>query len=169
MKLEFSRQIYEKSSNIKFHKNPSSERRVVPWGRTDGHTGCPGRNVPDFGRMFLKLKYTDITQNTYIQSWTVTEIMAREKCGLLAVPRTVPGSRDVLPYRATSCLVFTLCSFTYHAHCAKILIHFCVKFNYCRINPSIFVIRLQLLPNFLVNRGDTNEMRQVKKKIHVTT
>jgi len=31
-------------------------------------TGCPGCNVPDFGRMFLKLKYTDITQNTYIQS-----------------------------------------------------------------------------------------------------
>jgi len=24
------------------------------------------------------LKYTDITQNTYAQSWTVTEIMARE-------------------------------------------------------------------------------------------
>jgi len=24
------------------------------------------------------LKYTDITQNTYIQSWTVTEIMDRE-------------------------------------------------------------------------------------------
>ena len=24
------------------------------------------------------LKYTNITQNTYIQSWTVTEIMARE-------------------------------------------------------------------------------------------
>jgi hypothetical protein len=36
------------------------------------------------------LKYTDTTQNTYIQSSTVTEIMAREKCGLLAVPRTVP-------------------------------------------------------------------------------
>ena len=54
------------------------------------HTGCPRRNVPDFGRMFIMLKYTDITQNTYIQSWTVTEIMARETCGLLAVPRTVP-------------------------------------------------------------------------------
>jgi len=27
-----------------------------------------GRNVPDFGRMFLKLKYTDITKNTYIRS-----------------------------------------------------------------------------------------------------
>ena len=35
-------------------------------------------NTPDFGRMFLKLKYTDITKNTYVQSWAVTEIMARE-------------------------------------------------------------------------------------------
>ena len=68
---------------------------AVPSGSL--YTGCPGRNVPDFGRMFLKLKYTDITKNTYIRSWTVTEIMAGEKCGLLAVPPTLPGSRDVLP------------------------------------------------------------------------
>ena len=45
------------------------------------YTGCPRRNVPDFGRVFLMLLYTDITQNTYVQSRTVTEIMAREKCG----------------------------------------------------------------------------------------
>jgi hypothetical protein len=32
------------------------------------YTGCPGRNVKNFGRVFLVLKYTDITQNTYIQS-----------------------------------------------------------------------------------------------------
>jgi len=31
------------------------------------YTGCPRRNVPDFGRVFLMLKYTDITQNTYVQ------------------------------------------------------------------------------------------------------
>ena len=42
------------------------------------YTGCPRRNVPDFGRVFLMLKYTDITQNTCVQSWTVTEIMARK-------------------------------------------------------------------------------------------
>ena len=53
------------------------------------YTGCPRRNVPNFGRVFLMLNYTDITQNTYIQSWTITEIMAREKCGLLGCPRTV--------------------------------------------------------------------------------
>jgi len=32
------------------------------------YTGCPRRNVPDFGRVFVTLKYTDITQNTYVQS-----------------------------------------------------------------------------------------------------
>jgi hypothetical protein len=36
--------------------------------RTTTYTGCPRRNVPDFGRVFLKLKYTDIPQNTNVQS-----------------------------------------------------------------------------------------------------
>jgi len=31
------------------------------------YTECPRRNVPDFGRVFLMLKYTDITQNTCVQ------------------------------------------------------------------------------------------------------
>ena len=31
------------------------------------YTECPRRNVPEFGRVFLMLKYTDITQNTYVQ------------------------------------------------------------------------------------------------------
>jgi len=46
--------------------------------KTERYTGCPRRNVPDFGRVFLMLKYTDITQNTYVQSWTVKEITASE-------------------------------------------------------------------------------------------
>jgi len=33
------------------------------------YTGCPRRNVQYFGRVFLMLNYTDIIQNTYIQSW----------------------------------------------------------------------------------------------------
>jgi len=40
---------------------------------TECYTGCPRRNMRDFGGVFLMLNYTDITQNTYIQSWTVTE------------------------------------------------------------------------------------------------
>jgi len=37
MTLEFSRQIFENFSNIKFPENPPSGSRVVPCGRTDGH------------------------------------------------------------------------------------------------------------------------------------
>jgi hypothetical protein len=36
MKLEFSRQILEKCSDIKFHEDPSNGNRVVPCGWTDG-------------------------------------------------------------------------------------------------------------------------------------
>jgi len=31
------------------------------------YTGCPRKKVPDFGRVFLMLKYTEITRNTYVQ------------------------------------------------------------------------------------------------------
>ena len=40
--------------------------------------GVPGGKDLNFGRVFLRSNYTDITQNTYIQSSTVTEILARE-------------------------------------------------------------------------------------------
>jgi hypothetical protein len=53
------------------------------------YTGCPRRKGPNFGRVFLRSNYTDITQNTYIQSSMVTEILAREKCGILWCLRTV--------------------------------------------------------------------------------
>jgi len=42
------------------------------------YTECPRRKGPNFGRVFLRSNYTDITQNTYIQSSMVTEILARE-------------------------------------------------------------------------------------------
>jgi glycine/serine hydroxymethyltransferase len=32
------------------------------------YTGCPRRNVSDFRRVFLMVKYTDITQNANVQS-----------------------------------------------------------------------------------------------------
>ena len=34
----------------------------------ESYTGCHRRKGPNFGRVFLMLNYTDITQNTYIQS-----------------------------------------------------------------------------------------------------
>jgi len=43
MNLEFSRQSFEKYSNIKFLENSSSGSRVVPCGQTDGHDEANGR------------------------------------------------------------------------------------------------------------------------------
>jgi hypothetical protein len=38
MKFEFSRQILQQSSNIKFHENSSSGNLVIPRGETAGQT-----------------------------------------------------------------------------------------------------------------------------------
>jgi hypothetical protein len=40
----------------------------LTFSRLMTYTGCNRRNGPDFGRVFLMLKYTDITQITYVQS-----------------------------------------------------------------------------------------------------
>jgi len=61
----------------------------VSYSSREKYTGCPRRNVPDFGRVFLRSNYTDITQNTYIQSSMLTEILAREKCGILWCLRSI--------------------------------------------------------------------------------
>jgi len=42
--------------------------------------------------------------------------MAREKCGFLAVPRTVPGSHDVLPVHC-ACPSFSLQLVQAHSRC----------------------------------------------------
>ena len=44
MKLELSRQIFEKKSqSLKFHQNPSSGSRVVPYIQADGHAEANSR------------------------------------------------------------------------------------------------------------------------------
>jgi hypothetical protein len=40
-------------------------------------------NLPYFGRTFLRLSFVDVVKHTYSRIWTVTEILAREKCVLL--------------------------------------------------------------------------------------
>jgi len=51
------------------HERPLSNNATRPQKTGWVYTGCPRRNVQYFGRVFLMLNYTDITQNTYIQSW----------------------------------------------------------------------------------------------------
>ena len=88
------------------------------------YTGCHRRNGPNFGRVFLMLNYTDVTQNTHIQSWMVTEIMAREKCGHLAFPRTVHLQLFSALTLTEQCSTH-LCACTSSAERDKIVFHYC--------------------------------------------
>jgi hypothetical protein len=64
------------------------------------YTGCFEGNVTYFRKMLLRLKYTDVTKNTCIQSWMVMEMMAREKYHL-AVPHTVAVRHDASSVNCT--------------------------------------------------------------------
>jgi hypothetical protein len=44
MKLEYSRKIFEKILNIKFHENPSGGRGAVPCEQADGQTDMTETN-----------------------------------------------------------------------------------------------------------------------------
>jgi len=57
MELEFSRQIFENSSNIKFHVNPSSGSRIVGSQQTDGR--------PDMTKLILTFRdFANATKKT---------------------------------------------------------------------------------------------------------
>jgi hypothetical protein len=52
MKLEYSPQMFEKFSNIKFHENPSIGSRVVPYGEKERRKDM----------MHLKVAFRDFTK-----------------------------------------------------------------------------------------------------------
>ena len=55
---------YQQEVQRKLQEKSPSNNKEEEWT----YTGCHRRNGPNFGRVFLMLNYTDITQNTYIQS-----------------------------------------------------------------------------------------------------
>jgi hypothetical protein len=66
MKLEFSRQIFFKSSHIKIHENPSSGSRVVPCEPTDEQTDM--RKLFATLRTCLRIKGPEDSSLTYMRS-----------------------------------------------------------------------------------------------------
>jgi len=50
----------------------------MSWDGINPVQGVTGGTDQTFERVFLMLNYTDVTQNTYVQSRTVSEIMASE-------------------------------------------------------------------------------------------
>ena len=102
------------------------------------YIGCHRRKGPNFGRVFLMLDYTDITQNTHIQSWTVTEIMTREKCGHLAFPRSVRLQLSSALTLREQCVTYFFDG-TSSAQRDKIAFHYC-RYVQCLVNLRTTVI-----------------------------
>ena len=93
--LEFSWQIFEKSSNIKFHENSSSGSRDVPCGRTDRHDEADSR--------YSQLVNAPKTR----QYHTCTPVPVRTVKAYVGHRRTVPRALH-LHKRYTSVVHFTL-------------------------------------------------------------
>jgi hypothetical protein len=114
MKLKFSRQIFEKSSNIKFHENPSRRSRVIPYGRTDGrmdrHDEANSRFSQFFERAYklyflptecVSVFSSDISTNSDDVCIPVSrlEFVTQTKCVYRAVrPEALHRSRLVLVF-----------------------------------------------------------------------
>jgi hypothetical protein len=78
MRLEFSKQILEERSSIKFHQNPSSGSRVLPRGRTDRQTDMTKRIVAfsNFPKLLKKRQNKIMSQ---VQLQTTTQESVRSK------------------------------------------------------------------------------------------
>jgi hypothetical protein len=71
MKLEFSRQIFEKVSNIKFHQNSSSGSRVVPCGQTD--TDRQTDRQTNITKLIVAFRnFTNAPKTRIVEIWTLT-------------------------------------------------------------------------------------------------
>ena len=77
MNLEFSRQSFEKYTNIKFHENPSSGRRVVPREQTDSHDEAK-RHFSHFLRMYLNMETAETFFKCHRTMYRDTGIRIRE-------------------------------------------------------------------------------------------
>jgi len=68
MKFEFSLEIFEKYSNVKFHENPSSGSRVVPCGPTDRHEEVFRYFANARNKRFVNIHYDTNTQNIVLRT-----------------------------------------------------------------------------------------------------
>jgi hypothetical protein len=86
--FEFSRWIFEKYSNIKFHENPSRGSRVVPCGRMDGQTDVTKTKVAfrDFS------KEPNKTRACLTSAGFAHAILTIKRLQTYVLDRTAPGT-----------------------------------------------------------------------------
>jgi hypothetical protein len=103
MKLEFSWQFFEKSSNINFYENPPGGSRDVLCGRTDIIRGKDNNR-------FLQFLGTRLEKETDKEmSHTLTQARARTCTGSLCALYSVISLMWIREWLSDTCLVCTVC------------------------------------------------------------
>jgi hypothetical protein len=145
MRLEFSRHIFEKYSNIKFHANPSSGSRVVSRDQTDGRTEIDwltdrltdmANLIVAFTILWIRLKCTPdfkYSAARYVQRCPLRTVLpttysaARyvQRCPLrTALPATYRAARYVQCCPLCTVLPATYSAAHYVQDCPLLLPHF---------------------------------------------
>jgi hypothetical protein len=139
MKLEFSRQFFEKSKNIIFHENPSSGSRVVPCRQTDmtklivvfrNFANAPkttngivntDRNLVRVGRICIN--YVSHVECSKLRERTGSnDVSALSKLALPAdPPRTDTTTYYKFPISISSAVDLASVSLTHLPHCAPMV------------------------------------------------
>ena len=114
MKLECSRQIFEKYSNIKFNENPSSGSRVVPCGQTDKRIDVTKIIIPlrDFANVpknvFLTLSIISCSNCVPIFTRVVPKVMSN----FFLLANWEQQTKESAVVDGTSCCVILECLVT---------------------------------------------------------
>jgi len=119
MKLEFSRQIFEKFWSIKFHENPSSGCRVVPLWKdrwTDGHDEANNQFSQFSVRAWKWLGKKTCATQTHTRSRT----HAKSKFQTASInKRYIPHKYMSLIRHSNPCITTKPCSTTVRTDCAE--------------------------------------------------
>ena len=98
MNVEFSRQIFEKYSNMKFHENPSGGSRVVSCGRTDGldKASRPSRFSQFCERAWRPTVHYHVLKNPILNQFTAFDTVSLRYILILSFNLRTDLSRDIL-------------------------------------------------------------------------
>jgi hypothetical protein len=95
MKLDLSRQIFEKYSSAKFHKNPFNRSSVIPCGRTDRRNEAKS-SLSQFhdsaykSNSFAPMRRQTMTSTNRYSDYGSVRRFSHERCTLQAASKPIP-------------------------------------------------------------------------------
>jgi hypothetical protein len=136
MNSEFSRKIFEKSLNIKFHENPSRASRDIPCGQTDGRKDRANLRL----LQFCEHGYTHFRTHLFVHYCTLFLFWCENKIAL-----------EVWPSILVTSSIFAQQPF----HDVRVCLCFCLGSAVCWGHILVFCMWLQEFPISLLLTDNT--------------